>query len=39
MENLLQFRFFVKGKGQWVTAKELAEEGVEQIMQSFPGAR
>ena len=39
MENLFQFRFFVKEKGQWVTAKDLAEEGVEQIMQSFPGAR
>ena len=39
MENLLQFRSFVKEKGQWVTARELAEEGVEQIMQSFPGAR
>jgi hypothetical protein len=39
MENLFHFRFFVKEKGRWVTAKELAEEGVDQIMQSFPGAR
>lgn len=39
MENLFNFRFFVREKGRWVTAKELTEEGVDQIMQSFPGAR
>jgi hypothetical protein len=39
MENLFNFRFFVKEKGRWLTARELAEEGVEQIMPSFPGAR
>jgi hypothetical protein len=39
MENLFHFRFFVKEKGRWVTARELAEEGIEQIMQNFPGAR
>jgi hypothetical protein len=39
MENLFNFKFFVKEKGRWVTARELAEEGVEQIMLSFPGAR
>jgi hypothetical protein len=38
-ENLFNFRSFVKGKGRWLTVRELAEEGVEQIMQSFPGAR
>lgn len=38
-ENLFNFRFFVKDKGRWITAKELAQEGVEQTMQSFPGAR
>jgi hypothetical protein len=38
-ENLFNFRFFVKEKGRWLTAKELAAEGVEQMMQSFPGAR
>lgn len=39
MENLFNFRFFVKDKGRWITAKELAEEGVDQIMQNFPGTR
>jgi hypothetical protein len=39
MENLLQFRFFVKEKGRWLTARELTDEGVDQILQGFPGPR
>lgn len=38
-ENLFNFRFFVKDKGRWITARELAAEGVEQTLQSFPGVR
>ncbi|MBN1545576.1 MAG: hypothetical protein JW902_02850 [Syntrophaceae bacterium] len=39
MENLLSFRFFVKSKGRWITARELAEEGMDQVMLGFPGPR
>jgi len=39
MENLFNFRFFVKDKGRWITAKELAAEGVDEIMQNFPAAK
>lgn len=38
MENLFNFRFFVKDKGRWITARELAAEGVDEIMQNFPAA-
>jgi hypothetical protein len=37
MENLLQFASFFRGKGKWVTAKELTGEGVEQVLKTFPG--
>jgi hypothetical protein len=36
MENLLQFASFFRGKGKWVTAKELTGEGVEQVLKTFP---
>ncbi|MDX9746376.1 MAG: hypothetical protein WCX84_01780 [Syntrophales bacterium] len=39
MENLFNFRFFVKDRGRWITARELAEEGIDQVMQNFPGTR
>ncbi|MCU0581844.1 MAG: hypothetical protein MUF26_05250 [Syntrophales bacterium] len=39
MENLFNFRFFVKDKGRWITARELAAEGVDEIMQNFPAAK
>ncbi len=39
MENLLNLRFFVREKGRWVTAKDLVEEGMEQVMMSFPMPR
>lgn len=37
MEDLLQISSFYRGKGRWVTAKELMGEGVEQILKTFPG--
>jgi hypothetical protein len=37
MENLLDIAFFVKEGGKWVTAEKLSEEGVEGILQTFPG--
>lgn len=37
MENLLQITSFFREKGRWVTAEELAEEGMEQVLQGFPG--
>ena len=37
MEDLLQISSFYRGKGRWVTAEELTEEGMEQIMKTFPG--
>jgi hypothetical protein len=36
MENLLQFASFFRGKGKWVTAEELAGEGVEEVLKTFP---
>jgi hypothetical protein len=37
MENLFQITSFFREKGKWVTAEELAEEGMEQVLQTFPG--
>ena len=37
MEDLLQFASFYRGKGKWVTAEELAGEGMEQVLKTFPG--
>jgi hypothetical protein len=37
MENILQIASFFREKGRWVTAEELAEEGMEQVLQTFPG--
>jgi hypothetical protein len=37
MENLLQVLSFYREKGRWVTAEELAEEGLEQVLKTFPG--
>jgi hypothetical protein len=36
MENLLQVGSFFRGKGKWVTAEELAGEGIEQVIKTFP---
>jgi hypothetical protein len=37
MEDLLQVLSFYREKGRWVTAEELAEEGLEQVLKTFPG--
>jgi hypothetical protein len=37
MEDLLQFASFYRGKGKWLTAEELTGEGVEQLLNTFPG--
>ncbi len=37
MEDLFQFSSFYRGKGRWVTAEELTEEGLEQVLKTFPG--
>lgn len=37
MENMFQIVPFFKGGGQWVTAKELATEGIDALMEKFPG--
>lgn len=36
MENLSQFSFFYRWGFKWVTARELSEEGVREIMKTFP---
>lgn len=37
MENLLLISWFYKERGQWVTAEALADEGMEQLLKTFPG--
>lgn len=37
MENMFQIDSFFKGHGQWVTAKELAAEGIDELLENFPG--
>jgi hypothetical protein len=39
MENLLQIASFLKEGGRWVTAKELAAEGMDDVLKDFPGVR
>jgi hypothetical protein len=37
MENILGVSYFIKDKGRWLTAKELAMEGMEDTVRRFPG--
>jgi hypothetical protein len=37
MENILQASSFFSRGGKWVTAKELAEDGLTEILKTFPG--
>ena len=37
MENILQIASFYKRGGRWLTAKELTEEGVSEMLKTFPG--
>jgi len=39
MENLLQAVSFYRMHGQWVTAEVLTEEGIHQILETFPGLK
>jgi hypothetical protein len=36
MENLLQSAFFWRGSGKWMRAEELAKQGLEEVMKTFP---
>ena len=36
LEDIFQLPSFLKGGGKWLTAEELLEEGVEQVMKTFP---
>lgn len=36
MEDMLDIKSFIKDRGKWVTAKELANEGVKEIISRFP---
>jgi hypothetical protein len=37
MEDLLQISSFFREKGRWVTAEELAAEGLQEVLKTFPG--
>ena len=37
MENVLQILAFYKEGGRWITARELTDEGMAEILESFPG--
>lgn len=39
MENLFQLSSFFKQGGKWVTARELADEGVAEMLKTFPGIK
>jgi len=36
MEDIFQILSFYKERGRWVTARELTEEGVSEILKTFP---
>jgi hypothetical protein len=36
LENLFQLGTFLRRKGQWITAEEMAREGLDQTLASFP---
>jgi hypothetical protein len=37
MEDLFQMGAFFREKGKWVTAEELMDEGIEEVLKTFPG--
>jgi hypothetical protein len=37
MENLYRLSYFFKDRGRWITAKELAKEGMDDTLKKFPG--
>jgi len=36
MEDVLQISSFFKGGGKWLTARQLAEQGMDDIFKKFP---
>ena len=36
LEDFFQLGSFIKGKGKWLKAEELLEEGIEEVMETFP---
>ena len=39
MEDMLQLSSFLKERGRWVTAEELAAEGMDEVLRGFPGVQ
>lgn len=37
MEDVLSASYFVKDRGKWITAKELASQGMDDTLKKFPG--
>ncbi len=36
LENILDVSSFIRGRGKWVTARQLSEAGVDKILKTFP---
>ena len=36
LENILDVSSFIRGRGRWVTARQLSEAGVDKILKTFP---
>lgn len=39
MENIFDISSFIKSGGKWITAEELSQEGVEEILMDFPNLK
>jgi hypothetical protein len=39
LENILEIMPFLRGGGKWMTAEELAREGVREILDGFPAMK
>jgi len=37
MEDMLRASYFIKDRGRWITARELASHGMDDILKAFPG--
>jgi hypothetical protein len=38
-ENILKFTAFLRRRGRWLTAKDLASVGMDEVLVSFPASR
>jgi hypothetical protein len=38
-ENILKFTAFLRSRGRWLTAKDLASVGMDEVLVSFPASR